>query len=264
MRPPFSIRSRSRLSGFSDLLFLNPLTPLFVQARHWIIDPSAPTAVSAAGGWLQLAPSIAIFVAICAVAVGRSSTARRRESRKSSSADAAVASAGTPDSGDTFHVACTTDAEYLPHSATMVHSLLDHQPRPPHIHLLLAPDVTRADEDRISTWITALGAQGVHRVDERRLEGVPHSIFPQLLVSGSAARGAGWYRPCPLSRLRRDRHGLAGAVDDGGPRGSPSRRRHQRAVHAGVDRPAFRRPRSSRRRCLLQRRRPADEPERVP
>lgn len=55
---------------FHDLLFLNPLTPLFVEARHLIIDPSAPTAVSAAGGWLQLIPSIAIFAAICAVALG--------------------------------------------------------------------------------------------------------------------------------------------------------------------------------------------------
>src|SRR5262249_40465553 len=50
-----------------NLLLLNPLTPLFVQARHWIIDPSAPTAVAAAGGWLQLTPSIAIFFGICAV-----------------------------------------------------------------------------------------------------------------------------------------------------------------------------------------------------
>jgi ABC-type polysaccharide/polyol phosphate export permease len=54
---------------FHHLLFLNPLTPLFVQARHWIIDPSAPTAVSAAGGWLQLMPTVAIFAGICAVAV---------------------------------------------------------------------------------------------------------------------------------------------------------------------------------------------------
>ena len=46
---------------------LNPLTPLFLQARHWIIDPSAPTAVSAAGGCRPLAPSIAIFIAICAL-----------------------------------------------------------------------------------------------------------------------------------------------------------------------------------------------------
>jgi ABC-2 type transport system permease protein len=54
---------------FHWLAFLNPLTALFVQARHWIIDPSAPTAVSAAGGWLELLPSIAIVAGICAFAV---------------------------------------------------------------------------------------------------------------------------------------------------------------------------------------------------
>jgi ABC-2 type transport system permease protein len=54
---------------FHDLLLLNPLTPLLVEARHLIIDPGAPSAVTAAGGWLQLAPSIAIFAAICAGAV---------------------------------------------------------------------------------------------------------------------------------------------------------------------------------------------------
>ncbi len=54
---------------FQDLILLNPLTPLFVQARHWIIDPSAETAVEAAGGWLQLAPSILIFAGICLAAV---------------------------------------------------------------------------------------------------------------------------------------------------------------------------------------------------
>jgi ABC-2 type transport system permease protein len=54
---------------FHELLFLNPLTPLFVEARHLIIDPGAPGAVSAAGGWLHLAPSIAIFIGICGCAV---------------------------------------------------------------------------------------------------------------------------------------------------------------------------------------------------
>jgi ABC-2 type transport system permease protein len=54
---------------YHQLLLLNPLTPIFVQARHWIIDPGAPSAVSAAGGWLRLMPSIAIFFGICAVAL---------------------------------------------------------------------------------------------------------------------------------------------------------------------------------------------------
>jgi ABC-2 type transport system permease protein len=56
-------------SRFQHLFFLNPLVPLFVQTRHWIIDSSAPTAVSAAGGWAMIGASAAVFVAICAVAV---------------------------------------------------------------------------------------------------------------------------------------------------------------------------------------------------
>jgi ABC-2 type transport system permease protein len=55
--------------GFEQLLMINPLTPLFEQARVWIIDPSAPGAVSAAGGWLQLLPALAIYLGTCALAV---------------------------------------------------------------------------------------------------------------------------------------------------------------------------------------------------
>jgi ABC-2 type transport system permease protein len=63
---------------FHDLLFLNPMTPLFVQARHWIIDADAPSAVSAAGGWIHLLPSILIFVAICGIAVAYFGRSARR------------------------------------------------------------------------------------------------------------------------------------------------------------------------------------------
>jgi ABC-2 type transport system permease protein len=52
---------------YRDLIMLNPLTPLFEQARRWIIDPSAPGAVSAAGGWTHLLPAIAIFIGTCAL-----------------------------------------------------------------------------------------------------------------------------------------------------------------------------------------------------
>ncbi len=54
-------------SSYRDVILLNPLTPLFVQARHWVIDPSAPTAVSAAGGWTHLLAPIGLFAAICAL-----------------------------------------------------------------------------------------------------------------------------------------------------------------------------------------------------
>lgn len=48
-----------------DVLLINPLTPILEQARYWVIDPSAPSAVEAAGGWLHLLPAAAIFVALC-------------------------------------------------------------------------------------------------------------------------------------------------------------------------------------------------------
>jgi len=53
---------------YRDLILLNPLTPLFEQARKWVIDSDAPGAVSAAGGWTHLIPAIAIFLGTCALA----------------------------------------------------------------------------------------------------------------------------------------------------------------------------------------------------
>lgn len=52
-----------------DVILANPLTLIFEQARVWIIDPGAPTAVEAAGGWLQTLPAITIFVLACVVGV---------------------------------------------------------------------------------------------------------------------------------------------------------------------------------------------------
>ncbi|HEX3735384.1 MAG TPA: ABC transporter permease [Solirubrobacterales bacterium] len=51
------------------LLLINPLTPILEQARAWVIDPSAPGAVAAAGGWLHMIPGIAIFVGVCVAGV---------------------------------------------------------------------------------------------------------------------------------------------------------------------------------------------------
>ena len=48
---------------FRDLLVLNPLTPLFIEARKLIIDPSAPGAVEAAGGWAPVLAAGGIVVA---------------------------------------------------------------------------------------------------------------------------------------------------------------------------------------------------------
>ena len=56
-------------STMSDLLMLNPLTPLFELARAWVIDPGAPGPVDAAGGWGLLAVPIALYIGICVLAV---------------------------------------------------------------------------------------------------------------------------------------------------------------------------------------------------
>ena len=54
---------------FQQLAFINPLTPIMEQARVWVIDPDAPSAVAAAGGWLHLLPAALIYVGICIMAV---------------------------------------------------------------------------------------------------------------------------------------------------------------------------------------------------
>jgi ABC-2 type transport system permease protein len=50
-------------------LLLNPFAPILEQGRSWIIDPTAPTVIDAAGsayGWIG--PGV-VFVAVCAFAV---------------------------------------------------------------------------------------------------------------------------------------------------------------------------------------------------
>lgn len=56
-------------SQYVDWIMANPLTPIFEQARHWVIDPGAPGAVSAAGGVTGLLPAALIYVAVCLAAV---------------------------------------------------------------------------------------------------------------------------------------------------------------------------------------------------
>lgn len=56
-------------SFLKDVLLANPLTLIFSQARAWIIDPTAPSAVTVAGGWLNMLPAVAIFVATCVLGV---------------------------------------------------------------------------------------------------------------------------------------------------------------------------------------------------
>jgi ABC-2 type transport system permease protein len=50
-------------------LLFNPLTPILAQARHWIIEPDAPSAVAAMGGWGRASISVVVFALVCAAGV---------------------------------------------------------------------------------------------------------------------------------------------------------------------------------------------------
>jgi ABC-2 type transport system permease protein len=54
---------------YRELLAVNPLTPLFAQARVWIIDPDAPSAVDVVGGWEGLILPVLIFAGVCVLGI---------------------------------------------------------------------------------------------------------------------------------------------------------------------------------------------------
>jgi ABC-2 type transport system permease protein len=52
----------------SHLITLNPLTPIFLLARKWFIQPSAPGPAAVAGGDLLLLAPVGLYIAICVFA----------------------------------------------------------------------------------------------------------------------------------------------------------------------------------------------------
>jgi ABC-2 type transport system permease protein len=52
-----------------EVFLLNPFAPLLELARKWIIDPTAPGPVDAAGGAARLIPAVLIFAGLCVLAV---------------------------------------------------------------------------------------------------------------------------------------------------------------------------------------------------
>ena len=56
-------------SSYQQVMLLNPLAPIFIEARQWMVDPSAPGAIDAAGGFVHLLPAIAVYVFVCVFAV---------------------------------------------------------------------------------------------------------------------------------------------------------------------------------------------------
>lgn len=56
-------------ADFKWLLFINPLAPLFAEARVWLADPDAPTYTEVMGGPEYLLGPLVIGVAICVLGV---------------------------------------------------------------------------------------------------------------------------------------------------------------------------------------------------
>jgi ABC-2 type transport system permease protein len=54
---------------YRSIMAINPLVPLFEEARKLVIDPSAPGAVAAVGGWAHLIPAVVIAIGVCAGSV---------------------------------------------------------------------------------------------------------------------------------------------------------------------------------------------------
>lgn len=54
---------------YKRLLMVNPLGPIFEQARVWMLEPSAPTAAEVAGGAVWLIPAALIYAGVCVFAV---------------------------------------------------------------------------------------------------------------------------------------------------------------------------------------------------
>lgn len=54
---------------YEHLLMINPLAVILEQARVWVLEPDAPTAVDAAGGVIGLIPAVVIFLAVCGLGV---------------------------------------------------------------------------------------------------------------------------------------------------------------------------------------------------
>jgi ABC-2 type transport system permease protein len=54
---------------YEQILFINPLGPIFEQVRVWVVEPDAPTATEVVGGWVHLLPAAAIYIALCILGV---------------------------------------------------------------------------------------------------------------------------------------------------------------------------------------------------
>ena len=75
--------------------------------------------------------------------------------------------------GDLLEVACASSEDYLPHCASMLHSIFVHEVGPVRVHFLHGDGMDAASVDRLSGMITRSGAEFVaHRIEKSRLRGV--------------------------------------------------------------------------------------------
>lgn len=63
------LQHQSISPSIEKLLMVNPLGVIFEQIRVWVLEPEAPTAVEAAGGWLHLLPAAVIFLGVCVFSI---------------------------------------------------------------------------------------------------------------------------------------------------------------------------------------------------
>lgn len=85
-------------------------------------------------------------------------------------------------------IACAAEgAEYVAHSAAMLHSLLArHRDHNVHVHYMHGPDITAAEEERLSAMVEREGgAISFLRVPDSEIDGLPTKDF---------TRKATWYR----------------------------------------------------------------------
>jgi ABC-2 type transport system permease protein len=54
---------------YQQIIFVNPLSVIFEQARKWVLEPDAPSASAVVGGVAHLIPALVVYVGTCIFAV---------------------------------------------------------------------------------------------------------------------------------------------------------------------------------------------------
>ena len=77
-----------------------------------------------------------------------------------------------------MHIACAVEGDYVPHSAAMLHSVLEHSPRGTHVTYMYGPELDARPLDRMAAMVEDLGASvSFLVVGDERCEGLPTRGF---------------------------------------------------------------------------------------